>query len=120
MRPVVSRSDRRGQTLGRRTVVFKRDHAAGCLGEVPIAPVAAIVSLEPLVPPLDDPLDMPLVLPGFAPELRAFSRAMQASRCEDGTLAQSAVASLARLAGTRSTAPVEPVAALPEVLPVTP
>jgi len=99
---------------------------------VPVLPVVALepLSLEPVVPPLDmlelDPLDMPLALPDV-PDLRAFSRAMQASRCDAGTLAQIAVASLARLAGTRSVAvPVDPdvapvdgvAAVLPGVLPV--
>jgi len=99
---------------------------------LPVLALEPLESLEPLVPPFDmpelGPLDMPLALPG-EPDLRAFSRAMQASRCDAGTFAQSAVASLARFAGTRSVDvpvapavdPVEGVAVvpvLPAVLPV--
>ena len=76
-------------------------------------------------------LDVPLpcvepdvALEGAVPERRAFSRAMHASLSVAGTLAQAAVGSSGRFAGTRSpdfvpAVAVEPVAGtLPGLLPV--
>src|SRR4051812_750045 len=96
----------------------------------PLIPLDPLMPLEPLgvesvldVPDEVVPFDMPEFAPFALPELRAFSRAMHASFCDAGTLAQIAVASSARLDGTRFAdvpvvleLPVVPVA--PDVVPV--
>jgi hypothetical protein len=68
------------------------------------------------VEPLDMPDDDPVVPLGEAPERRAFSRAMHASFCAEGTFAQSATGSSARFAGTRLVVELPLVPELPGML----